>query len=114
MHSCQGSFLQTACISLSLMFTCLGNLSAQYSCSMACSYRLKVAKCTIAGFFSILQFYSDGVYNEYSCSMNSSSLSHEMLVVGYGVNTYNLPYWIVKNRYMYEDMPMTVLYSWKV
>ena len=54
-----------------------------------------VAVTVDASHFSF-QFYHSGVYDEPECS--STSLDHDVLVVGYG--TYQgKDYWLVKNRY---------------
>ena len=42
------------------------------------------------------QFYSGGLYVDYSCS--SSKLNHAMLLVGYGTSNSGQTYWILKNR----------------
>ena len=42
------------------------------------------------------QFYSGGLYVDYSCS--SSKLNHAMLLVGYGTSNGGQDYWILKNR----------------
>uniref|UniRef100_A0A3Q0SEZ4 Cathepsin L.1 n=1 Tax=Amphilophus citrinellus TaxID=61819 RepID=A0A3Q0SEZ4_AMPCI len=42
------------------------------------------------------QFYNSGIYDEPACS--STSLSHAMLVVGYGTEN-GQDYWLVKNSF---------------
>ena len=39
------------------------------------------------------------MYAEVDCSPSVLDLSHELLVVGYGVSNEGVPYWIAKNRY---------------
>ena len=39
------------------------------------------------------------MYAQPECSHNALDLSHELLVVGYGVSDEGVPYWITKNRY---------------
>ena len=48
------------------------------------------------------QFYSGGLYVDYSCS--SSKLNHAMLLVGYGTSNSGQAYWILKNRQDYNNM----------
>ena len=49
----------------------------------------------------ITQYYQSGIYNLPGCS--STSLSHALLVTGYGTfNGYD--YWLLKNRY-YSAVP---------
>ncbi|XP_050090259.1 procathepsin L-like isoform X2 [Anopheles aquasalis] len=43
------------------------------------------------------QSYGDGVYYEPQC--NASSLTHSMLVVGYGTTEQGVDYWLVKNSW---------------
>ena len=44
----------------------------------------------------ILQYYSGGVYSSTQCS--SSTLTHAMLVTGYGTDSSGNEYYLVKNR----------------
>ena len=39
------------------------------------------------------------MYAQSNCSRNAIDLSHELLVVGFGVSDEGVPYWIAKNRY---------------
>ena len=51
--------------------------------------------CSQVRYLVILQYYSGGVYSSTQCS--SSTLTHAMLVTGYG--SYNgVDYYLVKNR----------------
>jgi len=43
------------------------------------------------------QFYSEGVYDEPTC--DSQNLDHGVLVVGYGTDTDDKDYWLVKNSW---------------
>ena len=44
--------------------------------------------------------YKEGIYDDPECLKNRvNSLDHEVLLVGYGVNEQNVPYWIVKNSW---------------
>ena len=43
------------------------------------------------------QFYSSGVYKDAKCS--STELNHGVTLVGYGVTTEGVQYWVVRNRY---------------
>ena len=44
--------------------------------------------------------YKEGIYDDPECLNNRvNSLDHEVLLVGYGVNEQNVPYWIVKNSW---------------
>ena len=45
---------------------------------------------------SVTRTYSQGVYNDPSCS--SVYVNHAMLLVGYGTTADGLKYWILKNR----------------
>ena len=43
------------------------------------------------------QLYKAGVYSDRSCS--HATLDHAMLLVGYGVDPHDTPYWILKNSW---------------
>ena len=42
---------------------------------------------------------SDGVFYDSTCSSSYQTLNHAVLVVGYGTNSYDEDYWIVKNSW---------------
>lgn len=45
------------------------------------------------------QFYASGTYNEPNCKNTLSGLDHAILVVGYGIDENNKPYWLCKNQW---------------
>ena len=49
--------------------------------------------------YTCLQFYREGIYSDTICSTNPKNATHEMVVVGYGIDTTHGAYWILKNRY---------------
>eukprot|EP01017_Pseudomicrothorax_dubius_P012186 TRINITY_DN1483_c0_g1_i2.p1 TRINITY_DN1483_c0_g1~~TRINITY_DN1483_c0_g1_i2.p1 ORF type:complete len:103 (+),score=21.91 TRINITY_DN1483_c0_g1_i2:111-419(+) len=44
-----------------------------------------------------LQFYVKGVFNPVFC--NPKNLNHGVLIVGYGISSGGIPFWIVKNSW---------------
>ena len=63
-----------------------------YTCQCVCAVSCaRSSRC----FFSICQFYSDGIMDIPNCSR--SKLTHAMVIIGYGSGR-NKDYWLLKNR----------------
>ena len=66
--------------------------------------RHNVIDCTCIDYpfkcYCAMQYYSGGVFDSSRCSSNKGSLTHSMLVTGYGTSN-GKDYWLVKNRYEY-------------
>lgn len=104
---CTSTLLKTGPISLSSQahtYACMCTFSLHLH-SMLATYTFCHAICTvysvvIDGTGNGLQFYSDGIYTSTECS--TITLNHAMLLVGYGTDSSDRDYWILKNRYFQQ------------
>jgi len=45
------------------------------------------------------QFYQGGIYSDRNCSNSTEDTDHGIAVIGYGINTDGIEYWILKNSF---------------